>query len=96
LITFDLEAEVELPDSIPYYQVKNIRLAGSESKTPVIPDTNIKCVLKVDRRLWVHIDSNLPTELSSSIGNYLERTLPKIETAMAKDLVPETEDTELA
>jgi hypothetical protein len=94
-VTFELEADVELPGSAPYYQVKNIHLAGSGLKTPVIPDTFIKCVLKQGHRFWVHIDSNLPTELSSSIGKCLENTLPKVETVMAKDVLQETDDADM-
>jgi len=84
-----LEAEVELPGAAPHYHVKNIHIAGNGHKASVIPDLSIKCVVKMGLRMWVHIDSNLPSDLSRSIGERLESILPEIRTAPAADPLEE-------
>jgi len=80
-----LEAEIELPGSAPHYHVKNIHVAANGHKASVIPDLSIKCVMKMGIRTWVHVDSNLPSDLSMSIGRRLESILPDIRTAPAAD-----------
>lgn len=81
VFTVRLEAEVELPDAFPHYRVKNIHLAGHGRKDPAIPDVIIKCIMKNDRRTWVHADSQLASDLSCSIGSSLEKVLPEITVA---------------
>jgi len=95
-VNFELEAEVVQPEDLPHYQVKNIRLAGCGHRTPGIPDTVIKCIQKAEKRVWVHIDSNLPSALSSSIGQCLEATLPSIALATETDPLAEMEMEDLA
>lgn len=90
-----LEAEVELPDSIPHYQVKNIHHAGHHHKGPIIPDIVLKCLEKQDKRIWVHTDSNMPSDLSTAVGNVLENILPAIVIASANDPI-EKDDLSLA
>ena len=85
VFTVRLEAEVELPDAFPYYQVKNIHLADHGRKDPVIADVIIKCIMKNDRRTWVHADSQLSSDLSCSIGASLEKVLPEIIVAAEDD-----------
>jgi len=93
--TIQLEAEVELPDSIPYYQVKNIHHAGNHHKHPIIPDIVLKCLEKQGKRIWVHTDSNMPSDLSTAVGNVLENMLPAIVIASANDQI-EKDDLSLA
>ncbi|HMI63346.1 MAG TPA: hypothetical protein VK518_20660 [Puia sp.] len=93
--TIQLEAEVELPGSIPYYQVKNIHHAGNHHKDPIIPDILLKCVEKQDKRIWVHTDSNMPSDLSIAVGSVLESILPAIKIASSNDPI-EKDDLSLA
>jgi hypothetical protein len=79
--TIQLEAEVELLDSVPHYQVKNIHRARSYHKDTIIPDIVLKCLAKQDKRVWVHIDSNMSSALGTAVGNALENVLPAIEIA---------------
>jgi len=80
-----LAAEVELPDLIPHYRVKNIQLAGKANRPPVVSDLTIKCIIHNDIRIWVHTDSNMSSELSRAIGAAIESGLPEIEMASAAD-----------
>ncbi len=93
--TIQLEAEVELPDSIPHYQVKNIRHAGNHHRDPIISDIILKCLEIQGKRVWVHTDSNMPSDLSTAVGNTLENILPTIEIAPANDPI-EKDDLSLA
>ena len=80
--TMQLEAEVELPGSVPLYQVKNIHLARNHHHSATnIPDITLKCLLKQDKRVWVHADSDMPSDLSTAVGNVLENILPAITIA---------------
>jgi hypothetical protein len=74
-----LEAEVELPGPIPHYHARNIHLACSPHKGNILPDVFVKCIAQDGKHSWVHIDSGLPSDLSTSIGNSLEKVLLHIE-----------------
>jgi hypothetical protein len=80
-----LVAEVELPGPIPHYHARNIHLAGSPDKVKIIPDLFVKCITQNGKHSWVHIDSGLPSDLSTSIGNSLEKILHHIELAPPGD-----------
>jgi hypothetical protein len=85
-----LEAEVELPDSVPHYQVKNIHLARNHHHgATIIPDMTLKCLLKQDKRIWVHADSDMPSDLSTAVGKDLENILPTITIASENDPIEE-------
>ena len=93
--TIQLEAQVELPDSVPLYQVKNIHLARNHHHATIIPDITLKCLLKQDKRVWVHADSDMPSDLSTAVGNVLENILPAITIASENDPI-EKDDLYLA
>ena len=80
-----LKAEVELPDSVPLYQVKNIHLASNHHSAPIIPDITLKCLMQQNKRVWVHADSDMPSDLSTAVGNVLENILPAITIASEND-----------
>ena len=91
--TIQLEAEVELPDAIPHYPIRNICHAGNHH--PIIPDIVLKCVEEQGKRIWVHTDSNMASDLGTAVGNALEKLLPAIEIASANDPI-EKDDLSLA
>lgn len=66
-ISLNLRAEVELNDDPRYYIVRNIR-SLHQGSSPAIPE--IKLTKK--KSVWVHYDSQKPTDLTLSIGNDLD------------------------
>ncbi len=80
-LKIQLKADVEIPGSEPYYRITNISPAGHERKFAVLPDITIKRINHKDKEIWVHADSNMPSDLSNTIGNILENTLPEIHSA---------------
>lgn len=84
IMNVELEAEVESPLSEQYYSIRNIHSANSSQKTPILPDTFLKCILRSNHRVWVHTDSDLPSDLGSSMGAYLEQILPAIKISKSK------------
>jgi hypothetical protein len=94
--TLQLEAEVELPDSVPHYHVKNIHVARNHHHgATIIPDITLKCLVIQDKRVWVHADSDMPSDLSTAVGIVLENILPAITIASENDPI-EKDDLSLA
>ena len=72
-ISVSLRADVEVHDEPTHYIVRNIR-SFRQNNAPAIPDIR----LKKHASVWVHIDSQKPTDLTRSIGKAIDaHELPK-------------------
>jgi len=69
-IKLQLQSEVELHHSEPYYVIRNITNIHSEKNVPVLFDIQIKAIKgKFGKTRWVHTDSEQESTLSKIIGD---------------------------
>jgi hypothetical protein len=79
--TINLEANVGLHHSIPYYRVSGISVSGRNNTSSLLPDIELICIETAGARKWVHKDSGRESELSHVVGRAIEENSNDIEIA---------------
>jgi len=81
-LKISLNATAELHHSEPYFVVHDFYLADNKKDNEhhsFLPTQEIKRIRNNDSYLWVHKDSEKPSELSIAIGNGIDNVLSKEE-----------------